>query len=300
MGKRGLVVFNPAARRAPDRTRLEAAAAAVPGWEVSLAATEAAGQATELAREAAATGLDAVVACGGDGTVNEVANGLAGSSTALAVVRGGTANVWAKEIHVPKPPAKALRLLAEGETRSVDLGRANERYFILMAGIGFDAFVVQQVGSSMKRRLGATAYVLHGLRAALRYKAVEAELTVDAAARQSDLYWLLLGNTRNYGGAIDVTRWARADDGQLDMMLLRKGGIARIVWFWLLAALRRQRGSANVTYENVRSVAVGAPGLAVHVDGESFGETPMRFAVAPAALRVIVPRGLRSPLFAKE
>jgi YegS/Rv2252/BmrU family lipid kinase len=297
VAKRALLIYNPAARRAPGAERLRQAGAAVPGWEVSLEPTGAAGHATELAQEAAAAGLDAVVACGGDGTVNEVANGLAGSPTGLAVVRGGTANVWAKEVRVPKDPRKALRLLADGETRAIDLGRADGRYYILMAGIGFDAHVVRGIGGGAKRRFGAAAYVTSGLRAALTYKAVEAELTIDAAQRRSHLYWLLVGNTRNYGGAIDITRWAQADDGELDVLLMRKGGFLRFIWFWLLVALRRQRSSANIAYEKAHSVDVSTPGLPVQIDGEDHGDTPMRFEVAPGALRVIVPRGLRSPLF---
>ena len=293
-------MLNPAARRAPEARRLDDAARGLEGWDVALKETSGPGHAAELAREAASEGADAVVACGGDGTVNEVANGLAGSATALAVVRGGTANVWAKEVRVPKKPSQALRLLADGETRVIDLGRAGERYFLLMAGVGFDAFVVAAVHGGMKRRLGTAAYIAHGIRAAIRYKAVAAELQIDELPRASDLYWLLLGNTRNYGGVVDFTRWASVDDGRLDMLLVRKGGLARLVWFSVLTALRRHRTYANVTYENVANVSIATPALPVQIDGEYLGETPMRFDVAPGALRVIVPRGLKSPLFTKE
>jgi len=101
VAKRALLIYNPAARGVPKLERLRAAAGGVAGWEIVIEQTTATSHATELARQAASEGLDAAIACGGDGTVNEVANGLAGSTTALAVVRGGTANVWAKETHVP-------------------------------------------------------------------------------------------------------------------------------------------------------------------------------------------------------
>lgn len=298
--KRALLIWNPAARKAPAYEKLRAALDAASGWEIALEPTAAAGHATDLARRAAADGLDAAIACGGDGTVNEVANGLAGSATALAVVRGGTANVWAKEVRIPKKPLQALRLLTEGETRVIDLGRANERYFLCMAGIGFDAFVVNAVHGGMKRRLGAAAYIAHGIRAAIGYKAVDAQLQIDEQPRTSGLYWMLLGNTRSYGGVVDITRWASVDDGQLDMLLLRKGGLVRLAWFGVLAALRRHRNYANVTYEKIGDVSIATPSLPVHIDGEYVGETPMRFDVAPASLRVIVPRGLASPLFAND
>ncbi len=297
VGKRGLIVYNPAARGAPRLERLRAALGSAAGWELLLEVTAGPGDATRLAREAAAGGLAAVVACGGDGTVNEVANGLAGSTTALAVVRGGTSNVWAKEIHVPKDPARALRLLAGGETRAIDLGRAGERYFLLMAGIGIDGAIVREVSDSAKKRLGAAAYVLHGLRRALGYRSVQAEIDADDQSLSGQLYWAVLGNTRSYGG-VGITHRARVDDGRLDLVLLRKGGLPRLLWLlpWIL--LRRHDRRAHVLYRTITSLDVITAGLPVQTDGEYLGETPLRFEVAPAALRVIVPRGLKSPLFA--
>ena len=294
---RAVLIYNPAARGVPAIDTLEAALDDLAGWETSLEATERAGHATELARAAAERGVDVAIACGGDGTVNEVANGLAGSSTALAVVRGGTANVWAKEIHLPRKPAAAIALLANGERRTIDLGRAGERYFLLMAGLGFDSAIVRKMSSVWKRRLGAAAYLLFGIRASLTYRSTEPELLFDGETAAEPLYWLLLGNTRNYGGLLNITNRARADDGQLDLFLLRKGGLLRLAWIGLWAIFGRHQSRPEVLYRTVRSLDVRTAGLPVQVDGEYVGETPMRFEVVPAALQVIVPRGLRSPLF---
>ena len=297
MSKRALAIFNPVARGAPPIERVREAIEALDGWETELQATEAAGHAIELAREAAARGLDAVVACGGDGTVNEVANGLAGSPTALAVVRGGTANVWAKEARLPRDPAGAVRLLAEGELRTVDLGRAGDRYFLLMAGIGFDATIVRRMSGVLKRRLGAAAYLLQGLRCVLTYRTVRAELSADGDPQSDGLYWLLLGNTRSYAGVLNLTHQARADDGKLDLCLLRRGGLLRLAWLAPWVLLGRHHRRAHVLYQQVTSLEVTTPGLPVQVDGEYLTETPLRFEVAPGALRVVVPRGVRNPLF---
>ena len=297
MSKRALAIFNPVARGAPPIERVREAIEALDGWETELQATEAAGHAIELAREAAARGLDAVVACGGDGTVNEVANGLAGSPTALAVVRGGTANVWAKEARLPRDPAGAVRLLAEGELRTVDLGRAGDRYFLLMAGIGFDATIVRRMSGVLKRRLGAAAYLIQGLRCVLTYRTVRAELSADGDPQSDGLYWLLLGNTRSYAGVLNLTHQARADDGKLDLCLLRRGGLLRLAWLAPWVLLGRHHRRAHVLYQQVTSLEVTTPGLPVQVDGEYLTETPLRFEVAPGALRVVVPRGVRNPLF---
>jgi diacylglycerol kinase (ATP) len=299
VGKRALLVYNPAARRVPKLDRLRAAAGGVAGWEIAIEPTEAPGHATELARRAAGDGFDAVIACGGDGTVNEVANGLAGSTTALAVVRGGTANVWAKEIHVPKQPARALRLLADSETRTIDLGRAGERYFLLMAGVGFDAAIVRELSGGLKKRLGAASYVIAGFRRALRYRAVDANIVADGEALVCRLYWALLGNTRSYGGLLNLTHMAKADDGRLELLVLSRGGLLRFAWltFWVL--LKRHQRRAGVLHRSIASLELQTAGLPVQIDGEYLGETPLRFSIAPAALHVIVPRGLKSPLFSR-
>ncbi len=299
MTKRGLLIANPAARGAPPIERLRAAIDGIPGWDVSLETTKAAGHATELARSAVERGCDAVIASGGDGTVNEVANGLARSDTALAVIRSGTANVWAKEARLPRDPAAAAQLLADGETRTIDLGRAGDRYFVNVAGIGFDAAIVQEVSGGLKRRLGATAYVLHGLRRMLSYRAAPAECLADGKPFADELYWLLLGNTRSYAGVLDIAYRAVADDGRLDAYLLRRGGPLRLLWLVPSVLFRRHDRGKNMLYRQIESLDLREPGLPVHVDGEYIGETPMRFQVAPGALRVIVPRGLRNPLFTR-
>ena len=308
MSKRAILIYNPVARGAPHPERLREAIDGLAGWEISIESTTASAHATALAREAAGAGLDAVVACGGDGTVNEVANGLAGSNTALAVVRGGTANVWAKEVHVPKQPVRALALLADGDVRTIDLGRATwragdlgragERYFLLMCGVGFDAAIVRSLGGATKQRFGAASYILGGALRLFSYRATHAELRTDAEALSTKLYWLLAGNTRSYGGLLKITDRACADDGKLDLCLLRTGGPAKFAW--LAPLVMAGRHHRNVLYRHVDSLDIQTPGLPVQVDGEYLGDTPLRIEVAPAVLRVIVPRGLRSPLFGES
>ncbi len=295
--KRALVILNPAARGSPSIEKLRDAVSALDGWETSLQATASAGHATELAREAAQQGIDVVAACGGDGTMNEVANGLAGSETAMATIRGGTANVWAKEIGAPKKLSDAISVMATGDVRTMDLGRAGGRYFLLMAGVGFDASIVQRVSSRLKRWSGALAYALPSIGRAIGHRAVDADVVTDGETESSPLYWLLLGNTRNYAGVLNLTHMARADDGLLDVLLLKHGGLPRLVWLAIWALFKRHQNRAGVVYEKVGMVEVRTPGLPVQIDGEYLGETPLTFSVAPGALKVLVPRGFESPLF---
>jgi diacylglycerol kinase (ATP) len=312
MSRRALFVYNPVARRAPSLDRLRDAIASLEtqGWETSLESTTAAMHATELAREAVRKDYDVVVACGGDGTVSEVANGLAGSPAALAVVPGGTANVWAKEVRIPRNPLAATQVIAKGEQRCMDLGLAftegqlacggSHRYFLLMSGVGLDGLVVGTVPDGLKRRLGAGAYVLHGLRHVLSYRSRPTHLVVDGRPMEADLFWMVLGNTRSYGGVVKVTHQAVADDGRLDLCLFRGHGLPRLITCGLRILARRHHRAKNVLYRAVESVEVREPALPVQADGEYLGETPMGFRAVAGALHVVVPRGLRSSLFSSD
>jgi YegS/Rv2252/BmrU family lipid kinase len=230
-------------------------------------------------------------------------NGVAGTATAVAILRGGTANVWAKETRVPKDAVKAMRAIVVGERRRVDLGVANERYFLLMCGVGLDAAIVARlggrVGARMKRRLGALAYVIAGVGAVFRTKARRTDLTIDGSSEPS-LYWLLAGNTRSYGGIVNITHRAIADDGVLDIALMRRGGVLRVLADGVRVLFGRHERSSNVRYARTRSFEITTPGIPIQLDGEACGETPLRIEVAPLALNVIVPRGPRSPLFSRR
>ena len=303
--ERASIIYNPVARNAPRRERLLAATARLrdEGWEIDLLSTEGPVHAVDLAKAAAAAGSRVVFSCGGDGTLNEVVNGLAGTEATLAVIRGGTGNVFAKEVGVAKDPERALRVLTDGEERRFDLGVAGPsagsggasgrggRYFLLMAGVGFDGSVVRRVPERPKRLLGTTSYVLWGAAEALRFRSRRTEIRLDGETRECELYWLLVGNTRSYGGVVDVTFRAVADDGLLDAYVFAGRGLPWVVRTGARIALRRQDGAAGVSFQRARRVEVLSPGLHVQADGEYFGETPMTFSVAPRALRVLLPRG---------
>jgi YegS/Rv2252/BmrU family lipid kinase len=238
-----------------------------------------------------------VFACGGDGTINEVVNGLAGSECALGVLRGGMGDVFAKEVGIPKQPERALALQLQGERRRFDLGVAGDRCFLLMAGIGFDAEVVRRVPDGAKQRLGSTSYALWGAKALPGYRPRRTEMSVDGDRRRVDLFWALLGNTRSYGGIFDITREALVDDGLLDAYVFDGHGLA---WETLAAVrlvTRRLAGARGVSFQRVREVSIDTAGLAVQVDGDYAGETPMRFGARPAALDVLLPRGRARELF---
>lgn len=296
--ERASIVYNRFARNAPPVERLKAAAAAAgPAWQVDVLDTEGPGHATRLARDAAAAGVRAVFACGGDGTVNEVVNGLAGTDCALGVLRGGMGNVFAKEAGISRRPERALAAQLNGDRRRFDLGKAGERYFLLMAGVGLDAEVVRAVPEGWKRRLGSTSYALWALKMLPGYRPTLTELTLDGGPREAGLFWLLLGNTRSYGGIADIAAHAVVDDGCLDAYLFEGGGFAWEALTFLKLATRRHHGARGVSFSRVKRLTIETPGLAVQADGEYLGRTPMTFSVEPRALDVLLPRGRGAELF---
>lgn len=300
MPKRARLIYNPVARTlaSPDRLATAPAWLRLRGWTVDEFATEGPEHARELARAAAEAGYEAVIAAGGDGLVSESANGLAGSQTALAVIASGTTNVWAREVQLPRHPAAVARLLDHGVVHPVDLGLVNGRYFLLMASLGVDSIVVSAISPWLKRTFGKIAYVTRGVREAVTFPGVPAVIDVDGERIEDRLLMLVVGNTRSYGGAIKITNRAIADDGQLDMVLYGGVGAPRVAGYLARTFIGSHVDMAGALYRGAQHIEVHtARPLPIQADGDAIGTTPAIFSVARAALRVIVPPDLRSPLF---
>jgi YegS/Rv2252/BmrU family lipid kinase len=273
------------------------------GLPTEVAATARVGHAVELAREAVAAGREMVIAAGGDGTLNDVIQGLAGSTTALGVLPMGTVNVWAREIGIPLGAREAREVLLHGVRRQVDLGRAGPRYFLMMAGVGFDAEVVKRVERNWLKRVGLKMLDYIATAGSLGLTQQPAKLTLRIAGQRHKMNALMvvIGNTRLYGGAMQFTRRAVADDGLLDVVVIGGGGWARRAGVFLRAFLRRPSLGPDARYERARSVRLeSTPPLPVQVDGDIIGSLPMTFSVAPGALSVIVPRAAPRHLFSRS
>src|SRR3954463_11170875 len=203
--RRMLVIINPVATKMSDRLKTLVVYALQGRYEVTTVETEAKGHAIDLARAAAASEYDVVVGFGGDGTVNEAANGLAGSSTALTCLPGGNNNVVAKLLGIPTDVVDAteqlLHLADRWEPRSVDLGIVNGRYFTFAAGMGLDASVVERVDSNprLKARFGPFYFVEGAIMTFLpRYVVNPPRLAVELDGRTSEGVSLFIQNAENY------------------------------------------------------------------------------------------------------
>jgi YegS/Rv2252/BmrU family lipid kinase len=273
------------------------------GLPTDVTTTARAGHAVELAREAVAAGREMVIAAGGDGTLNDVIQGLAGSTTALGVLPMGTVNVWAREIDIPLGATEAREVLLNGVRRQVDLGRAGPRYFLLMAGVGFDAEVVKRVESNWLKRVGLKMldYIATAGTLGLTQRPAKLILRIAGQQRKVSALMVVIGNTRLYGGAMQFTGRAVADDGLLDIVVIGGGGWGRRAGVFLRAFLRRPSLGPDARYERARSVRLeSTPPLLVQVDGDIVGSLPMTFSVAPGALWVIVPRAAPRRLFSRS
>lgn len=302
MKRETLIIVNPVAHNLPSKKALAAADEWLreQGWRVAWEETKAEGEATAMAAGAAEKGLPLVFVCGGDGTLREAADGLVGSDTALAMIPAGTVNIWAKETKTPRKPVDAVRTAVEGERRRVDLGRAGERHFLLMAGYGLDGHLAQKVSLGAKRYVGATAYAVAAVRESLRYRGKPVTLSLDGERVEARTLMLVAGNTRNYAGLVEVTPEALADDGLLDVCVFQGDGLLDIVMHVVRVALRRHARSKKVASRKARRIELAwEEPLPLQLDGDACPESPTTIEVVPQALWVTVPRGIRLPLFSE-
>jgi YegS/Rv2252/BmrU family lipid kinase len=287
------LIYNPVAGRLrwDQRRERERAVALLRAYGIGVNSfpTTGPGNATELARQQVAAGRDLIIVSGGDGTINEVVNGMAGSSVPLAVLPAGSANVLAKELNLPWSPWRAAEYIPRGVVRRIALGRAGQRHFIAVAGAGADANIVYQVAKRSKMRLGTLSYWLESFRQLFLYDFPEFTVRIGEETLASTL--LVVSRTRHYGGPVQITRRADLFGDQFEICLFpRRLPIVYLVYF--LAQLVGQLESfPEVRFRRGQELRAerGMPRIHVQVDGELAGQLPTDFVIVPNALSLLVP-----------
>ncbi|HKP29976.1 MAG TPA: diacylglycerol kinase family protein [Gemmatimonadales bacterium] len=285
-----LLLVNPTAGGGRARGVALAAANVIRelGHDLEVVVTSARGEVEPLARDAAARGAERVLVCGGDGTIHEGVNGLAGTGTALGILAGGRGNDLAATLGVPLDPAAAARHLVESPTRRIDLGVVNGRRFGTTAGIGFDADVATRTNRGAWRRAGRFAY-LGGIFASLvAFRAPYLRISAGNMRREGRYMMCAVSNTGRYGGGIFIAPNASAVDGMLDICLVTHASRLRLLRI-LPAAYRGQHVRAReVEMLRAETVEVVADReLPLIADGEPTGTTPARITVERSALLVV-------------
>ncbi len=297
MSQRYPLIFNPSARSQKGRRTLRFLMSHAQWF--ALYASRSAEDATHLAAKLAEEGEPIVVAAGGDGTLNAVVQGLAGTKTALGVLPAGTMNVFARELGLPHTSLKkSLQVLEDGYVKEVDLFEANGRAFVQMAGIGFDAQVIEETSWEQKKLFGPMAYVMSAMKV-LSERPPKMRIICDDG-HEEEGFCALAGNGSLYGGQVKLFRKADHADDMLDMLVFTEAGYKLIRDSVKgLATGAIDAGNSSVKYLQSKSYEIHCDQeVPIEVDGEYIGRFE-KISLAPVKrkLKVIAPENPKDGIF---
>ena len=295
---RTCVIFNPAARG--DKARHFHEHLQEISHSCAIKPTAAAGDARRLAAEAVGEGFETIIAAGGDGTVNEVLNGLASAPGGLArcrlaVLPLGTVNVFARELRLPRDFSSAWSVIQHGKESRIDLPCADfltggvpiRRYFAQLAGAGLDARAVELVSWKLKKKIGPLAYVAAGIRALAK---PQGTISVSDGAQTVSVALVLIGNGRLYGGDYGLFPKADMTDGILDVCVFPRANLGTLMRCGPQLLLRNRVPDSQVSRIEAGTVRLTSESrVPFELDGELAGELPVSFTLQRSALRVVVP-----------
>jgi len=258
-------------------------------FDYSVVYTEKAGHAAEMSRDAVMQGLDAVIAVGGDGTVNETAQGLVGSETALGIIPTGSGNGLSRHLHIPMSPAKAIRILNKFETARIDTATLNDNLFVNVAGVGFDAKVAKEFAKSGKRGFGNYVHIATSTYAA--YKPRTYDMIIDGQHITRKALLVSFANSSQFGNNTSIDPKARVDDGYIDVCIVSK--VPYWKTFFLAPLLFMKKFDRTPYVEIIRAKEVELvrkKGKSGHVDGDPFvAGKNVHLKILPLSLKVIIP-----------
>jgi len=292
------LIYNPVAgkfRRQPARILQRTIDALKKiGIVAELTPTAAAGHATELAREAVAAGADLILVLGGDGTINEVANGMIPSHVPLGVLPGGTANVLANELGLGNSLERAIERLGRCDERRIAVGalcngHGPARHFLMMCGVGLDATVVTKVNPELKARAGKLAYWVAGLG---QFFDTVGQFQAETGAEQQQCGFALASRVRNYGGDLEIASGASLLSDDFEVVLFDGSNPLRYAAYMTAVTLRQVKSMPGV--RTLRAQRVAFTGDAhLQIDGEYAGRIPSTLEMVPQALTLLIPASYR-------
>ena len=272
-----------------SRAKIELARTALEkcGAEVDLFLTFERGDARKAAEEALSEGYDRVIAAGGDGTLNEVVNGIASPDLPIAFVPLGTVNVFALEAGIPMDLDAACALAVTGSSRPITLGKIDGDFFLLMVSAGWDADAVANVRTGLKKRIGRLAYLISAMESLLRNSSSPIEM-IDADGNHHTGFGAVVSNCRYYGGRYVVTPNASMLRDDLEVCLLRQGGRLAMLKFALTLALKRPLKKPLAEFFTLSTVQLQGEAV-IQVDGDAGGSLPVKIEAVPRAVSMVLP-----------
>lgn len=288
------LIYNPSAGKETFRTKLPDVLQILEesGLEASCHATRGAGDAREAAEFAAESGFDYVVACGGDGTVHEVVNGLARSRARppLGIIPAGTSNDLARALGIPFQIEQAARLIAGRRTMPLDLGRIGDgRYFVNIAACGRLTEITYEAPSKMKTLVGQLAYYVKGLERLPGLRAIPLQVRAGGFEYDDRAMLCLIMNSRSVGGFENVAPRASVNDGQLDVLIVKPTNLGDMIRLVAAAMRGEHLLDERVIYFHAREIHVSSRDQAdLNIDGERGGRLPYTVKVMPSHLSVLV------------
>jgi len=260
------------------------------GLETSCHATIGAGDATLAAAEAVDRGFDLIIAAGGDGTLNEVITGMAVKEKRppLGILPLGTTNDFARAMGIPRQWDQACDIIVQQQTRPVDIGRMNDRFFINIAGGGSMTELTYEVPSKLKTMLGQLAYYMKGVEKLPRFRPIHLTIRTDEREMEGEFMLFLIANSNSIGGFEKLAPQARMDDGLFDVLLLKRCNLADFVRVTTAALRGEHTADSHVVYFQTRHIEVMSDDYTqLNLDGEYGGTLPCRCTILPSHLQVI-------------
>lgn len=297
--RQAVLIANPRAGRGSMARRQEAIERfcrllKAHGLEIHLRHTSGPNDATRLAAQAASEGLREVIVSGGDGTINEALQGLVGTDVRLAIWPRGTANVLGRELKLPTRLERLVDIIAAGAGRRIHAGCATiertgeRRYFLLMAGIGIDAVIVDRVRPALKKRFGEAAFWYSGIETFARWK--PKQFFIEANGEQHAATFAAVGKAPHYGGKLSITPRARMEHPEFEICLINSMHRVRYLKLLPFAMFGGMPETAKgVTFLRTSTVRAVGEGVHAQVDGELIGELPMTFSISPYSIEVLSP-----------
>ncbi|MBM7572809.1 diacylglycerol kinase [Aquibacillus albus] len=303
--KRARIIYNPTSgrelfkRELPDvLKRLEQA-----GYETSAHATTGVGNAIEAAKQAVSREFDIVIAAGGDGTINEVLNGIAEKDKRpkLGIIPVGTTNDFARALYIPRSIHKAVDVIIHGNVKALDVGKVNNQYFMNIAGGGKLTELSYEVPSKLKTVLGQLAYYLKGVEMLPSLRPIKVQIEYDGKWFEDEIMLFLVSNTNSVGGFEKLAPNAAMDDGLFDLLILRKTNLAEFVRLASLALRGAHLDDGHIFYTRANRIKVYAEEkMQLNVDGEYGGLLPGEFVNLYQHIEYFVPEQFTQKKVAEE